>query len=63
MNGVPRSTNSAERRRHLLDAVLRITSEPGLEDVSIREMAAAAGVSPAQAQYYFRTKAEMLRLA
>ncbi len=63
MNGVPRSTDPAERRRHLLDAVSRITSEPGLEDVSIREVAAAAGISPAQVQYYFRTKAEMLRLA
>lgn len=47
----------------LLEAFLTITSERGLDLATMREVAAAAGVSVGTVQYYFRTKDEMLLLA
>ncbi|GAA5047417.1 AcrR family transcriptional regulator [Thermocatellispora tengchongensis] len=48
------------RRRSLLEALMAIACERGLDEVSVREVASEAGVSPAKVQYYFRTKDEML---
>lgn len=45
----------------LLDGVLDVLAEQGVGALSIRSVAAAANVSPAQVQYYFRTKAELVR--
>ena len=50
-------------RQRLLDALVAITAERGLDQVSIREVAAAAGVSIGTVQYYCRSKDEMLRMA
>ncbi|GAA1584015.1 MULTISPECIES: TetR/AcrR family transcriptional regulator [Kribbella] len=47
----------------LLDAFATITAERGLEQATMREVAAAAGVSVGTVQYYCRTKDEMLLLA
>jgi AcrR family transcriptional regulator len=47
-------------RRRLLDALVAIIAESGLDGVSIREVAAAAGVSIGTVQYYCRSKDEML---
>ncbi|MGA8246728.1 MAG: TetR/AcrR family transcriptional regulator [Nocardioides sp.] len=47
----------------LLDALVSITAERGLDQVSIREVAAAAGVSVGTVQYYCRSKDEMLEMA
>ena len=44
----------------LLEAFLTITSERGLDLATMREVAAATGVSVGTVQYYFRTKDEML---
>ena len=52
-----------ETRERILDAVLAITAERGLDQASIREVATAAGVSIGTVQYYCRTKDEMLLLA
>lgn len=46
---------------HLLDGVLAVLSEQGIGALSVRSVAAAAGVSPAQVQYYYRTKSELVR--
>lgn len=51
-----------DARRRLLDALMTITAERGLEQVSVREVAAAAGVSIGTVQYYCRSKDEMLRM-
>ncbi|HEX2805974.1 MAG TPA: TetR/AcrR family transcriptional regulator [Kineosporiaceae bacterium] len=46
-----------------MDALVTITAERGLDQVSLREVARAAGVSVATVQYYCRSKDEMLRMA
>ncbi len=50
-------------RDRLLDALVAITAERGLDRVSIREVAAEAGVSVGTVQYYCRSKDEMLEMA
>ncbi len=47
----------------LLDGVLTVLAEQGVGALSIRSVAAAANVSPAQVQYYYRTKNELVRAA
>ncbi|ONI67619.1 hypothetical protein BWI15_31445 [Kribbella sp. ALI-6-A] len=56
---------TGERRRgaHVLDAVLDVIAERGLEAATMRTVAAAAGVSLAQVQYYFRSKDELVASA
>ncbi|MFD9902694.1 TetR/AcrR family transcriptional regulator [Streptomyces sp. NPDC059063] len=49
------------RGTHLLDAVLDILAERGIDALSVRTVAAAANVSPSQVQYYYRTKSELVR--
>jgi AcrR family transcriptional regulator len=51
------------RRTELTDVVLGITAARGLDQVSVREVAAAAGVSIGTVQHYFATKDEMLLFA
>jgi AcrR family transcriptional regulator len=46
-----------------MDALVSITAERGLDQVSLREVARAAGVSLATVQYYCRSKDQMLRMA
>lgn len=48
------------RRDSLTDALLRVVAERGLDAVSVREVAAEAGVAIGTVQYYFPTKDEML---
>ena len=50
-------------RTGLLEALVSITAERGLDQVSIREVAAEAGVSVGTVQYYCRSKDEMLEMA
>ncbi|KAA0927870.1 MULTISPECIES: TetR/AcrR family transcriptional regulator [Rhodococcus] len=45
----------------LLEGVLTVLAEQGVGALSVRSVAAAAGVSPAQVQYYYRTKTELVR--
>lgn len=45
----------------LLDGVLTVLAEQGVGALSVRSVAAAAGVSPAQVQYYYRAKSELVR--
>jgi len=51
------------RLRELTDVLLRITATRGLDQVSVREVASAAGVSIGAVQHYFATKDEMLVFA
>jgi TetR/AcrR family transcriptional regulator, transcriptional repressor of bet genes len=60
---VPKQVDHHARRRRITDALLRITSARGLEAVSLRDVAAEAGVSMGQVQHYFRTKDQMLAFA
>ncbi|TQL66384.1 TetR family transcriptional regulator [Nocardioides albertanoniae] len=51
------------RGSHVLDAAIRLIAADGLAAVSIRAVAAEAGVSLAQVQYYFRSKEELITAA
>lgn len=57
---VPKIVDHEERRRHITDAVCRITLRGGLGAATFREVAAEAGVSVRLVQHYFGTKAGLL---
>jgi len=57
---VPKVVDHDERRRHITDAVCRITLRGGLAAATFREVAAEAGVSVRLIQHYFGTKAALL---
>jgi AcrR family transcriptional regulator len=57
---VPKVVDHDERRRQLAAAVFRLASTHGLESVSLRQVAAEAGVSMRLVQYYFETRDGML---
>ena len=58
---MPKRVDHEQRRQHIAHALWRIASTRGLRAVSLREVAAEAGVSMRLVQYYFRTKDTMLR--
>jgi AcrR family transcriptional regulator len=60
---MPRKVDHDQRRRHIVEALLRITGAHGLEAVSLREVANEAGVSMGAVQHYFASKDEMLLFA
>ena len=57
---MPKVVDHQERRLVIADALMRVESEHGLDEISLRHVAAAAGVSTGMVQHYFRTKAEMM---
>lgn len=57
------TTDSASRGAHLLAATAQLIASGGLAAVSIRAVAAAAGVSLAQVQYYFHSKDALVEAA
>ena len=57
---MPKQVDHDERRRQLTEAMLRIASTRGLQAVSMREVAAEAGVSLRVVQYYFTDKQTLL---
>lgn len=60
---MPKKVDHTERRSLIADALLTVAADQGLEAVSLRHVAAAAGVSSGMVQHYFRTKDEMMRFA
>ena len=60
---MPKIVDHDARRRHIAKAVHRIIHDKGMESVSLREVAAEAGMSMGTVQYYVRTKDQMLLLA
>jgi AcrR family transcriptional regulator len=60
---VPKRVDHEQRRRQIGEALLRIASDRGLQQASMREVAAEAGVSLRLVQYYFHTKDELLLAA
>lgn len=53
----------AEGARKILDAALRVVAEKGVDRLTQRDVATAAGVSLAATTYFFRTKSELLHAA
>jgi len=60
---VPKRVDHQERRREIAEALFRIAAAQGLQAVTLRAVAAEAGISMNLVQYYFSTKEEMLRFA
>lgn len=57
---MPRQVDVDEQKRVLSDAVWRLVAREGLEGVSLRTVAAEAGVSMGRVQHYFASKDELL---
>ncbi|HZE38866.1 MAG TPA: TetR family transcriptional regulator C-terminal domain-containing protein [Stackebrandtia sp.] len=60
---MPSKVDHRERRELLADALTRLAATHGLAGVSLRQVAAEAGVSTGMVQHYFRTKDEMMTFA
>ncbi|MEV0614225.1 TetR/AcrR family transcriptional regulator [Nonomuraea sp. NPDC050404] len=60
---MPKIVNHRARRLQITEAVHRIIDAKGIDSVSLREVAAEAGMSMGAVQYYFATKDDMLRAA
>jgi TetR/AcrR family transcriptional repressor of bet genes len=60
---VPKKIDHEARRQELNLALMRITRREGWDAISLRKVAAEAGVSMGMVQHYFTTKDEMLRFA
>lgn len=60
---MPKRVDHQERRREIAEALFRIAAAQGLQAVTLRAVAAEAGISMNLVQYYFPTKEEMLRFA
>lgn len=60
---MPKKVDVDERRQKIAEAVFRVIATMGSEAVSLRDVAAAAGVSMGMVQHYFRSKDEMLLFA
>jgi AcrR family transcriptional regulator len=59
---MPRRVDHDERRTHITAALLRIAGTQGLQAVTMREVAAEAGISLRLVQYYAGDKPALLRL-
>ncbi|GAB2575011.1 transcriptional regulator [Paractinoplanes abujensis] len=60
---MPKIVDHDARRRLIADALMKVAADQGLEAVSLRHVAAAAGVSVGMVQHYFHTKDEMMAFA
>ncbi|MFD1046077.1 TetR/AcrR family transcriptional regulator [Kibdelosporangium lantanae] len=60
---MPKRVDHQERRRQIAEALFRIAAARGLQAVTLRAVAAEAGISMNLVQYYFPTKEEMERFA
>ena len=60
---MPKQVDHQQRRAQIADAVCSLVSARGLEAVSLRDVAAEAGISMGRVQHYCRTKDEMLLFA
>ncbi|WP_331772670.1 TetR family transcriptional regulator C-terminal domain-containing protein (plasmid) [Embleya sp. NBC_00888] len=60
---MPRLVDHAERRAHIADALVRFAAREGLHAVTMRAVAAEAGVSLRIVQYYFETRAHLMHAA
>lgn len=65
--GRPRKDSNLDTRRKLLDAAAELSGSKPINQISLREVALNAGLSPALARYYFASttelQSELLRIA
>lgn len=60
---MPKRVDPVERRRRIAEATWTIAAAQGMEEVTLRGIAAEANISMGQIQHYFATKDEMIRFA
>lgn len=60
---MPKVVDPEERRASVAAAVWRVVRRAGLDGVSVRTVAAEAGLSPGSLRHYFATQAELLAFA
>jgi DNA-binding transcriptional regulator YbjK len=60
---VPKRVDHEARRRAIAEAVFEVIGSRGLDAVSLRDVAAQAGVSMGAVQHYFASKDQMLLFA
>jgi AcrR family transcriptional regulator len=60
---MPKIVDQESRRQHIADTVMRIVGTRGLEEATVRKVAAEAGVSAGAVQRCFATRGELLRFA
>ena len=60
---VPKKVDHHERREQIASALMRVAARDGLEAVSLRHVAAEAGVTSGMVQHYFPTKDQMMLFA
>lgn len=58
---MPKIVDHEQRRQRLAEAVWALTLAHGLEGVTLRKVAAQAGVSMGLVQHYYDTRADMIR--
>ncbi|MDR7275279.1 TetR/AcrR family transcriptional regulator [Catenuloplanes atrovinosus] len=63
MGRVPKRVDHAERRELIVEALMRVAASGGLEAISLRHVAAEAGVTTGMVQHYFATKDDLMRFA
>lgn len=60
---MPKKVDHTERHRRIADAIWRLTADGGLDALTMRNVAAAAGMSLGRLQHYHPTKDDLLGLA
>jgi AcrR family transcriptional regulator len=60
---VPRRVDHAQRRAQIADGLIRVAARHGLHAVTMRSVAAEAGVSLRLVQYYFESKELLMHAA
>ncbi|MEU8340304.1 transcriptional regulator, TetR family [Actinomadura meyerae] len=60
---MPRTADHDARRAQIIDGLVRVAGRDGLHAVTMRSVAAEAGVSLRLVQYYFETKARLMNAA
>ncbi|MFI0817194.1 TetR/AcrR family transcriptional regulator [Streptomyces sp. NPDC021098] len=60
---MPKRVDHAERRAQITDALVRVAAAEGLHAVTMRAVAAEAGMSLNLVQYYFDSKAKLMHAA
>lgn len=60
---MPKQVDPQQRRELIADALLNLAARQGLQAVSLRQVAAEAGVTAGMVQHYFSNKEEMMRFA
>lgn len=60
---MPKRVDHQERRERIAAALMRVAASQGLESVSLRHVAAEAGVTAGMVQHYFSSKEAMMQFA